>query len=142
MSNKVENMRTLLLMLFAAISLSVSAQTITVKGNVKDTNGTITDLDGNFSIKVDGKKTLVISYIGMKTQEIAIQGKKVINVQMTDDSKALDEVVVIGYGTVNKRDLTGSVASVNSKDLAVVPVSSATEALTGKLAGVSITTTE
>ena len=139
MSNKVENMRTLLLMLFAAISLSVSAQTITVKGNVKDTsgepvigasvvekgnttNGTITDLDGNFSIKIDGKKTLVISYIGMKTQEIAIQGKKVINVQMTDDSKALDEVVVIGYGTVNKRDLTGSVASVNSKDLAVVPV--------------------
>ena len=128
MSNKVENMRTLLLMLFAAISLSVSAQTITVKGNVKDTsgepvigasvvekgnttNGTITDLDGNFSIKIDGKKTLVISYIGMKTQEIAIQGKKVINVQMTDDSKALDEVVVIGYGTVNKRDLTGSVAS-------------------------------
>ena len=159
MSNKVENMRTLLLMLFAAISLSVSAQTITVKGNVKDTsgepvigasvvekgnttNGTITDLDGNFSIKIDGKKTLVISYIGMKTQVIAIQGKKVINVQMTDDSKALDEVVVIGYGTVNKRDLTGSVASVNSKDLAVVPVSSATEALTGKLAGVSITTTE
>lgn len=148
MSNKVENMRTLLLMLFAAISFSVSAQTITVKGNVKDTsgepvigasvvekgnttNGTITDLDGNFSIKIDGKKTLVISYIGMKTQEIAIQGKKVINVQMTDDSKALDEVVVIGYGTVNKRDLTGSVASVNSKDLAVVPVSSATEALTG-----------
>ena len=131
MSNKVENMRTLLLMLFAAISLSVSAQTITVKGNVKDTsgepvigasvvekgnttNGTITDLDGNFSIKIDGKKTLVISYIGMKTQEIAIQGKKVINVQMTDDSKALDEVVVIGYGTVNKRDLTGSVASVLS----------------------------
>ena len=159
MSNKVENMRTLLLMLFAAISLSVSAQTITVKGNVKDTsgepvigasvvekgnttNGTITDLDGNFSIKIDGKKTLVISYIGMKTQEIAIQGKKVINVQMTDDSKALDEVVVIGYGTVNKRDLTGSVASVNSKDLAVVPVSSATEALTGKLVGVRITTAE
>ena len=123
MSNKVENMRTLLLMLFAAISLSVSAQTITVKGNVKDTsgepvigasvvekgnttNGTITDLDGNFSIKIDGKKTLVISYIGMKTQEIAIQGKKVINVQMTDDSKALDEVVVVGYGTQKKSDVT------------------------------------
>lgn len=159
MSNKVKNMRSLLLILFSAISLSVSAQTITVTGNVKDTNGepiigasvvekgnttngTITDLDGNFSIKVDGKKTLVISYIGMKTQEIAIQGKKSINVTMHDDSQALDEVVVIGYGTVNKRDLTGSVASVNSKDLAVVPVSSATEALTGKLAGVNITTTE
>lgn len=159
MSNKVKNMRSLLLILFSAISLSVSAQTITVQGNVKDTsgepvigasvvekgntaNGTITDLDGNFSIKVDGKKTLVISYIGMKTQEIAVQGRKTINVQMVDDSKALDEVVVIGYGTVNKRDLTGSVASVSSKDLAAVPVASATEALTGKLAGVSITTTE
>ena len=142
MSNKVKNMRSLLLILFSAISLSVSAQTITVKGNVKDTsgepvigasvvekgnttNGTITDLDGNFSIKVDGKKTLVISYIGMKTQEVAVQGRKTINVQMVDDSKALDEVVVIGYGTVNKRDLTGSVASVSAKDLAAIPVASA-----------------
>ena len=158
MSNKVKNMRSLLLILFSAISLSVSAQTITVKGNVKDTsgepvigasvvekgnttNGTITDLDGNFSIKVDGKKTLVISYIGMKTQEVAVQGRKTINVQMVDDSKALDEVVVIGYGTVNKRDLTGSVASVSAKDLAAIPVASASEALTGKLAGVSVTTT-
>ena len=105
-------------------------------------NGTITDLDGNFSIKVDGKKTLVISYIGMKTQEVAVQGRKTINVQMVDDSKALDEVVVIGYGTVNKRDLTGSVASVSAKDLAAIPVASASEALTGKLAGVSVTTTE
>ena len=139
-------MRSLLLILFSAISLSVSAQTITVKGNVKDTsgepvigasvvekgnttNGTITDLDGNFSIKVDGKKTLVISYIGMKTQEVAVQGRKTINVQMVDDSKALDEVVVIGYGTVNKRDLTGSVASVSAKDLAAIPVASASEAL-------------
>ena len=137
MSNKVENMRTLLLMLFAAISLSVSAQTITVKGNVKDTsgepvigasvvekgnttNGTITDLDGNFSIKIDGKKTLVISYIGMKTQEIAIQGKKVINVQMTDDSKALDEVVVVGYGVQKRASVTGSVASLQAKDIATV----------------------
>ena len=103
----------------------------------------ITDLDGNFSIKVDGKKTLVISYIGMKTQEVAVQGRKTINVQNgRDDSKALDEVVVIGYGTVNKRDLTGSVASVSAKDLAAIPVASASEALTGKLAGVSVTTTE
>lgn len=158
-SNVAENMRILLFMLFAAISLSVSAQTITVKGNVKDTNGepiigasviekgnttngTITDLDGNFSIKVDGKKTLIVSYIGMKTQEIAIQGRKTINIQMADDSKALDEVVVIGYGTVNRRDLTGSVASVRAKDIANIPVSNATEALTGKLAGVSVTTTD
>ena len=159
MSNKVKNMRSWLLLLFATMSLSLSAQTITVTGNVKDTtgepiigasivekgnttNGTITDLDGNFSIKVDGKKTLVISYIGMKTQEIAIQGKKSINVTMADDSQALEEVVVIGYGTVAKKDLTGSVASVSAKDLAVVPVSNVSEALTGKMPGVSITTTE
>lgn len=87
MSNKVKNMRSLLLILFSAISLSVSAQTITVTGNVKDTNGepiigvsvvekgntangTITDLDGNFSIKVDGKKTLVISYIGIDRKSV------------------------------------------------------------------------
>lgn len=118
----------------------VIGASVVEKGNT--TNGTITDLDGNFSIKVDGKKTLVISYIGMKTQEVAVQGRKTINVQMVDDSKALDEVVVIGYGTVNKRDLTGSVASVSAKDLAAIPVASASEALTGKLAGVSVTTTE
>ncbi len=93
MSNKVKNMRSWLLMLFAAISLGVSAQTITVKGNVKDTsgepvigasvvekgnttNGTITDLMATFPSRLMGRKTLVISYIGMKTQEIAIQGKK------------------------------------------------------------------
>lgn len=159
MSNKVKNMRSWLLLLFAIMSLSLSAQTITVTGNVKDTtgepiigasivekgntaNGTVTDLDGNFSIKVDGKKTLVFSYIGMKTQEISIQGKKSINVTMSDDSQALDEVVVIGYGTVAKKDLTGSVASVSAKELAVVPVSNVSEALTGKMPGVSITTTE
>ena len=157
--NPMKDMRTLLLMLFAMISIGISAQTLTLKGNVKDTtgepvigasivekgnttNGTITDLDGNFSLKIDGKKTIVISYIGMKTQEIAVQGRKLINVTMNDDSKALDEVVVIGYGTVSKKDLTGSVASVSAKDIATVPVSSATEALTGKMAGVNITTTE
>lgn len=159
MSNKVENMRTLLLMLFAAISLSVSAQTITVKGNVKDTSGEPVigasvvekgnttngyDYRSGWQLfhKIDGKENIGYFIHRYENSRNAIQGKKVINVQMTDDSKALDEVVVIGYGTVNKRDLTGSVASVNSKDLAVVPVSSATEALTGKLAGVSITTTE
>lgn len=78
----------------------------------------------------------------MKTQEIPIKGKTDINVIMEDDSQALDEVVVIGYGTVNKRDLTGSVSSVKAEDIAAIPVSNATEALTGKLAGVSVTTTD
>ena len=159
MSNKVKNMRSWLLMLFAAISLGVSAQTITVKGNVKDTtgepiigasvvekgnttNGTITDLDGNYSIKVPSKATLTISYIGMKTQDIAVKGQSQINVTLSDDTQALDEVVVIGYGTVAKKDLTGSVSSVSAKQIAAIPVSSASEALQGKMAGVSITTTE
>lgn len=159
MSNPMKNMRFLLLLLFAAISLSVSAQTITVTGNVKDTsgepiigasivekgstsNGTITDLDGNFSLKVPSQATLTVSYIGMKTQEIAIKGQTNINVTLSDDTQALEEVVVIGYGTVAKKDLTGSVASVNAKQLETIPVSNASEALTGKLAGVSITTTE
>lgn len=105
MSNKVKNMRSWLLMLFAAISLGVSAQTITVKGNVKDTtgeliigasvvekgnttNGTITDLDGNYSIKVPSKATLTISYIGMKTQDIAVKGQSQINVTLSDDTQA------------------------------------------------------
>ena len=159
MSNKVKNMRSWLLMLFAAISLGVSAQTITVKGNVKDTtgepiigasvvekgnttNGTITDLDGNYSIKVPSKATLTISYIGMKTLDIAVKGQSQINVTLSDDTQALDEVVVIGYGTVAKKDLTGSVSSVSAKQIAAIPVSSASEALQGKMAGVSITTTE
>lgn len=159
MSNKVKNMRSWLLMLFAAISLGVSAQTITVKGNVKDTtgepiigasvvekgnttNGTITDLDSNYSIKVPSKATLTISYIGMKTQDIAVKGQSQINVTLSDDTQALDEVVVIGYGTVAKKDLTGSVSSVSAKQIAAIPVSSASEALQGKMAGVSITTTE
>ena len=159
MPKGMKNMRTLLLMIFAALSLSVSAQTITLNGNVKDTtgepiigasivekgnttNGTITDLDGNFSLKVPANATVVISYIGMKTQEIAIKGKSKIDVTLSDDAKALDEVVVIGYGTAKRKDITGSVATVNAEALTVVPVASATEALTGKMAGVQITTTE
>lgn len=159
MSNQVKNMRIVLLMLFAALSLSVSAQTITLTGNVKDatgepiigasvvekgntTNGTITDLDGNFTLKVSSKATLVISYIGMKTQDFALKGQTKINVTLHDDTQALDEVVVIGYGSVQKKDLTGSVSSVSAKQLESIPVSSAAEALQGKMAGVQITTTE
>ena len=159
MSNKMKNMRAFLLSLLAVISLSVSAQNVTVKGTVTDktgetvigasvvqkgntSNGTITDIDGNFSLSVPSNATLVISYVGMTTQEIAVKGQKTINVVLADDAQALEEVVVIGYGTAKKKDLTGSVATVNSETLAAVPVASATEALQGKMAGVQITTTE
>lgn len=159
MPRKVKNMRAVLLMIFAVLSLSVSAQNITLSGNVKDTtgepiigasivekgntnNGTITDFDGNFSLKVPANTTVIVSYIGMKTQEVAIKGKTKIDVTLTDDAKALDEVVVIGYGTARRKDLTGSVATVSSETLAAIPVANATEALQGKMAGVQITTTE
>lgn len=78
----------------------------------------------------------------MTTQEVSVKGQKTINVVLADDAQALEEVVVIGYGSVKRKDLTGSVATVNSDVLAAVPVASATEALTGKMAGVQITTTE
>ena len=160
MSKKMKNMRhALLFLLVTLISLSVSAQNVTVKGTVTDktgetvigasvvekgnpSNGTITDIDGNYTLSVPSKATLVFSYVGMTTQEAAVKGQTVINIVMSEDAQALEEVVVIGYGSVKKKDLTGSVATVNSEVLAAVPVASATEALTGKMAGVQITTTE
>lgn len=160
MSNKMQTMRSMLLfLLVAVISLGVSAQNVTVKGTVKDKTGetvigasvvqkgntsvgTITDIDGNFSLSVPASSTLIISYVGMKTQEVQLDGSSSYEITLEDDSQALEEVVVIGYGSVKRKDLTGSVATVNSEVLAAVPVANATEALTGKMAGVQITTTE
>ena len=160
MSKKMKTTRVRLLsFLVAMISLSVSAQTLSVNGVVKDkngetiigasvvekgnpTNGTITDLDGKYSLTVSSKSTIVFSYVGMKTHEELVNGRSRIDIVMTDDAQALEEVVVIGYGAVKRKDLTGSVATVSSEALTAVPVASATEALTGKMAGVQITTTE
>jgi TonB-linked SusC/RagA family outer membrane protein len=149
-------MRSALLLAFLLFVGSISAQT--VKVNVKDSqgeavigasvieqgtrNGGVTDFDGNFTINLTAGKPIVISYIGMKTQTINAKGKSAINVVMEDDATTLNDVVVIGYGSVRKKDLTGSVATVNSDALQAVPVANATEALTGKMAGVNITTTE
>jgi len=109
---------------------------IIVKGT---TNGSITDIDGNFTLNgVSGNATLVISYVGYVTQNISAGGKTSFKIVMREDSKTLDEVVVIGYGTVKKRDLTGSSVSVTGNDLAEVPVSNAAQALAGKAAGVNI----
>lgn len=92
---------------------------------------------------VSGKnKKLVISYIGMTTQEVDAATGKVIKVVLHDDAQALDEVVVIGYGTSKRGDLTGSVASVGAKTLKDIPVTSAASAITGRLAGVNVVTTE
>lgn len=134
----------------------VSAQT--VKITVKDSNGEavigasviekgtqnggITDFDGVFNIKASGDKPIVVSYIGMKTKTVNIKGKTAVTVELEDDVTTLSDVVVIGYGTVRKKDLTGAVTSVSSKQIENIPVSNVSEALTGKMAGVNITTTE
>ena len=142
-----------------ALSLgSVFAQNRTVTGVVKDaqgetiiaasvvvkgtTIGTVTDIDGAFRLEVPASaKTLVVSYVGMQTQEVAITANQ-LSVVLKDDAKMLDEVVAIGYGTVRRKDITGSVASVNADAIAAIPVNSASEAISGKLAGVQVTTTE
>lgn len=109
---------------------------VLVKGT---TNGTITDFDGNFQLTgVKSSDVLVVSYIGYLTQEVKVGNQKTIEVVLKEDSKTLDDVVVIGYGTVKKRDLTGSVASVDNKALTANPVSDVSQALQGKLPGVSI----
>lgn len=149
----------LLLVVIFFIPLQISAQNITVKGSVLDSdgesiigatiiekgnpsNGTTSDLDGNFQLNVRSGKTLVISYIGMQTQEIKAVAGKVLKVVLEDDSQSLDEVVVIGYGSTVRKDLTGSVGSVSGKALAAIPVTSAAVALQGKVAGVQVTTVD
>ena len=102
------------------------------------TNGTMTDIDGRFSISVNSNATLVFSYVGYTNQEVSVKGEKNIVVKMASTSVALDEMVVIGYGVQRKSDITGSISSVSGKDINDVPVSSALQALQGKAAGVNI----
>ncbi|PTQ95783.1 TonB-linked SusC/RagA family outer membrane protein [Mucilaginibacter yixingensis] len=114
---------------------SVPGVTVSVKGT---TTGTVTDIQGHYSLKVSGNATLVFSSIGYLSVEEAINNRATINVTLKDSEKSLNEVVVIGYGTVKKKDLTGAVASVSGKDIAATPVTNVAQALQGKLPGVSI----
>lgn len=109
---------------------------ISVKGT---TEGVITDVLGNYSLQVTPGKTLIISYIGYISQEIVVRNQRTINVKMEEDSQVIDEVVVIGYGTMKKSDLTGSVASVSSEKIGAFPTLGATEAMQGRIAGVMVT---
>jgi TonB-dependent starch-binding outer membrane protein SusC len=110
---------------------------VVVKGT---TNGAITDSDGKFSITPSNiqKDVLSFSFIGMDPNEVSINGQKVINVQLKSNTLQIDEVVAVGYGTVKKRDVTGSVASIKGEQLAAIPVSNVAQALGGRLAGVSV----
>jgi TonB-dependent SusC/RagA subfamily outer membrane receptor len=156
MSVNFQSIRTTLVALLLMLG-GVVAQAQTVKVNVKDSsgeavigasvieqgtrNGGVTDFDGNFTLKSTGKP-IVISYIGMKSKTVDVKGKSSVNVVLEDDNTTLNDVVVIGYGSVRKKDLTGSVATVTGQDLVKVPVANVSEALTGKMAGVNITTTD
>ena len=111
--------------------------TVVEKGS--SNNATVTDFDGNFVLKVSGKSPIEISYIGMKTKQVDVKGKTTIAIKMEDDAAMLEEVVAIGYGTVRKKDLTGAVAQVNSKQIENIPVTDVSQALQGKLSGVNVT---
>lgn len=145
---------TVLNLLFCSFLLS--AQQITVTGTVTEgstgdpaigvsvlvkntTNGTVTDIDGKYILSnVPSDAILVFSYIGMSTLEESVNGRNSINVTLQEDIQALEEVVVIGYGTARKRDLTGSIVTIGSKEIANRPSSNPLASLQGKVAGVQV----
>ena len=145
-----------ILMLFSVIGM---AQTIAVKGKVTEaetgqsipaanvvlkgtTTGVITDENGNFSLSVPANGTLVISFIGFKSVEVPVAGKREFNITLASESIGLEEVVAIGYGYQPRKDLTGAVSSVSGKTLQAMPVTSTAQAITGRMAGVQVTTTD
>ena len=117
---------------------AVIGATVVEKGDPK--NATVTDFDGNFTLKLHKGKVVVISYIGMVSQEVNAGPNMKVTLQ--DDNAALEEVVVIGYTSKARKDLTGSVGSVSGAKLAAVPVTSAAVALQGKISGVQVTTVD
>ncbi|MBS7232334.1 TonB-dependent receptor [Flavobacterium psychroterrae] len=140
-------------------SNQMNAQTGTLEGTVKDAagltlpgvnilekgtkNGTSTDFDGRYKLKLSNPKAVITySFIGFKTKEVAVDGKTKIDVALSEDSNSLNEVVVIGYGTAKKSDLTGAVSTISGNDLKKVPVANVAEALTGRIAGVQVTSSE
>ena len=148
----------LLALLCLGVAWSLSAQT-TITGVVTDETGepligagvmvegtqigTITGIDGDYSLTVPADAVnLVFSYIGFSNQVVPIDGRTKIDIVMAADQTFLDEVVVVGYATVKRRDLLGSVSSVNSDKIAEQPVTTVSQALSGKMAGVSVVTTE
>ena len=148
--------RTILpLLLGLFLSVGVYAQNITVKGHVKDafggviganviekgnpSNGTITDVDGNFTLSVPKGAILQVSFIGYKTQEIEATSSVIVTLK--DDSELLNEVVVIGYGVAKKNDLTGSVTAIKPDEKNKGLVVSAQDMIQGKIAGVNVNTT-
>ena len=106
------------------------------KGN--KSNGAVTNVDGEYTVNVPAKATLVVSYVGYKTQEVAVGGKRNVNITLSEDSEMLNDVVVIGYGVVKKADLAGSVAVMDNKAFKDQPITQASDALNGRMSGVNV----
>jgi iron complex outermembrane receptor protein len=148
------NVRSLLLFFSFWLFCSAAYAQITVKGQVTDengdpvigasiavketSNGTVTDYDGNFQLTANENAVLVISYIGYATQEVALAGASTLNVVLKENIQLLEELVVVGYGTMRKTDLTGSVTTIGEKDFQKGLVTNASSLITGKVAGVQI----
>ncbi|WP_149277035.1 SusC/RagA family TonB-linked outer membrane protein [Pareuzebyella sediminis] len=159
MKKNLTRLKTACFVFMLFLACYVHAQTTTVSGTVTSaddglglpgvnvvvkgtTNGTVTDFDGNYSLNVsDTNGTLMFSYIGFKAQDIPINGQTTINAVMTEDATALEEVVLVGYGTQIKRQVTGSVQTIEAQELADIPVSQITQKIQGRLAGVQINQT-
>ncbi len=152
-------MKGILFALLWSFSVCMFAQSITVRGTVTDESGealvgvtiqipgtaigTITDADGRFVLpNVPSDGTLEISYVGMLSQTVALNGRTTINVVLQEDAEILDELIVVGYGTMRKSDVTGALAVVSAEELSTKPVSNVFEALQGKVAGVDITSAQ
>ena len=149
--------RLVLSLLTLLMPLGLLAQDIKVQGVVKDetgetvigasvmqkgtTNEAVTDIDGNFSLTVPSKATLVVSYIGFTTQEIAVGGRTQLEITLKEDDQTLNEVVVVGYGTMDKKELTSAISHVGEKDFLTVSSLDPSMMIQGKVAGVSITNT-
>jgi TonB-linked SusC/RagA family outer membrane protein len=156
MNRKIKSLQKPLVFLFllCLFPLGAMAQSA-VKGTVNDdsgepiigasvvekgtTNGTVTDFDGNFSLNVKSGATLVVSYIGYTTQEIAVNGQSTINVTLKEDNALLDEVVVVGYGVQKKKLVTGATVQVKGDDIAKLNTTNALEAMQSSTPGVQIT---
>lgn len=150
----ISRLRMMVCLIRMLLPMCMFAQQITVQGVVKDqtgetvigasvmekgtTNGTITGIDGDFSLNMSSNGTLVVSFVGYKTQEVQVKGQKQLQVVLSEDAEMLDEVVVIGYGTMKKSDLTGAVSSIGNKDIKDSPVSNLGQAIQGKISGVQI----
>ena len=102
------------------------------------TNGTMTDMDGRFTLSVPGNATLQISYIGYTTEEVVVNNQTKLNITLKEDSQNLDELVVVGYGVVRKADLAGSVAVLDSKSFKDQPIVQVSDALQGRVSGVQV----